>query len=103
MKVLINSEGLKRFFNPVINTSIESLTNAITTCESLEIPVGFSYKSYLNSLVETLKENKDNCVVIRNFVANSIVDFNYSASEITDLFNNMDIIKIKDRNNIIKE
>lgn len=103
MKVLVNSEGLKKHFNPLINTSIELLNNAITTCEGLEIPIGFSYKSYLNSLIGTLKENKNNCVVIRDFVANSIVDFNYSANEITDLFNNMDIMKIKSRDNIIKE
>lgn len=103
MKVLINSEGLKNHFNPLINDSIEKLNTAITTCEGLEIPVGFSYKSYLNSLAETLKENRNNCVIIRDFVANSIVDFNYSTNEITDLFNNMDIIKIKDRTSIIKE
>ncbi len=103
MKVLINSEGLKKHFNPLINSSIELLNNAITTCEGIEIPIGFSYKTYLNSLIDTLKENKSNCVIIKDFVANSIVDFNYSTSEITDLFSNMDIIKIKERNIIIKE
>lgn len=103
MKVLINSEGLKRHFNPLIDSSIELINNSITTCESLEIPTGFSYKTYLNSLANTLQENKNSLVTIRDFVANSIVDFNYSTNEITDLFSKMDIVKIKDRNTIIKE
>lgn len=101
-KLLINTSGLKNHFNPVINDSIEDLVNAINLAESLDIPSGFSYHTYLKTLPEAIRKNKNNCVVVKEFVTNSIVSLNNTSLEVCDLFNKIGTIVIKDRTSIIK-
>lgn len=101
-KLYINTNSIKTHFNPLIDDSITLLNNAIKIANELDIPSGFSYKTYLNSLKPTLEEYKKGCVLIKDFVANSIIDYNSLSNDIISLFDKLEINIVKERNQIIK-
>ena len=101
-KLLINSNNLKNLFLPTINDGIDDLVSAINAAESLDIPAGFSYRTYLRNLPESIRKCKSLCVVVRDFVTTSIVELNNISLETCELFNKIEPIVIKERTSIIK-
>ncbi len=101
-KLLINTNGLKSYFMPVIDDGIDELISAINIAEGLDIPSGFSYRTYLNALPEAIRKVKGNCVLIKDYVNTSIVEMNNTSLEVCDLFDKIDATVIKERIQIIK-
>lgn len=101
-KLLVNTNGLTNYVLPKVNDSIDELISAISLAESLDIPYGFNYRTYLNNLSSSIRREKNNCIVVKDFVATSISSFNNNTSDINDMFSRIDNFTIKERNSIIK-
>ena len=101
-RLLINTTSLKNQFTPVLNDVIDDLISACNIAENLDVPAGFSYHTYLKTLSDTIRKGKNNCVVVRNFINNSVVKFNSTSLELCDLFNDIKTVTIKNRNTIVK-
>ncbi len=101
-KLLINTNRLKNQFMPCLNDSINELISAEALARSLDIPNDFSYYTYLSTLNETIGHIKSDCVMIKDFVTNSIIHINNTSLEVCDLFDKIVSTPIKEREQKIK-
>lgn len=71
-KVNIDTNGLKEDFNYSINYEINSLNRALDICKNLDIPDGFSYNSFLKKIEKDLLLIKNNSIIIKDYINNTI-------------------------------
>ncbi len=101
-RLYINTNSLRSVFNSAIDDSIAELDDVISKVSNLDIPAGFSYRSYLRNLPESLRQCQAKCKVVKDFVANSITDFTNTSLEVCDLYNNIETVPIVERTPLIK-
>lgn len=87
-KININTYALKEQFTPTLNTGINELNKAINALDSLDIPNGFSYNSYLKKINKIINEDINECLKVKEMIINSTNNFNNAEQNIINLFSN---------------
>ena len=87
-KLNIDTSKLRTDFIPCINNSINDLNSIVELCDSLELPNGFSYTSYLKKkLPNKIIATKNELINVNKFVNNSIYLSENIVKNSNNLFN----------------
>ena len=96
-QLLINTENLKSYTLPSIDKLSEEIQYALDVADYLDVPYGFSYRTYLNGLATTINTNKNNVKYVRDFVTKSIISFNGINTSAHDFVKAISVYDIKAR------
>ena len=100
-KILVNNNGINTYVIPTIDDGIDELVKAITNSENLDVPYGFSHKTYLKNLANAIREQKNECIRIKDKLRTNVGYFNTASADIVSNLNNIEDVPIKKRNSII--
>lgn len=94
------AEGIKTNIDHYLGQAKKNTNDAVNDC-SLDIPYGFAYKSHLSNLYDTLVEMKEEMDVIDRLIKRADDDYKTMSSDIQSNLQNIDLIKIKERDRMI--
>ena len=101
-RVIIDTINLKTYALPPADNTLDELQRAINIAESLDIPNGFSYRTYLNGLASSIKSERDTLKLVKDFINISIINYNGLTTTTIDNLKVIPVIDIKRRNIVIK-
>ena len=99
--ILIDTINLKTYAITPLDECLNEITDALAMAESLDIPNGFSYRTYLKNLASTIKDNKSSLKLVHDFIDSSIVSYNGIVSTTLDSIKAIPIIDLKKRESIM--
>ena len=71
----IDTQEINENVIPKINTSINSLNEAINNVKKIEIPKGFAYEAYLKNMPNNVTKIKNNVNDVKNKLTNTVTKF----------------------------
>lgn len=84
-KLDIKIDDLNNDFINKINNGLNNLNNIINLLEKLDKPKSFSYSSYLKKLPNEIKNIKEECIDIKNYVVQSCINYNNTSNDIEEI------------------
>lgn len=100
-KLYLDGPGLNNKVLPYLDQAISNLNSSVNDIGFLNIPIDFSYASYLKQLITKNAELRDNLSKERSKLENSSINFNNISKSNIDVMTSINNIELSKRESAI--